>query len=56
MRLIADMADDARVVLSLDARSFGEIAIPNERLIGWYRRFRFRETVSDMLVCIGVEK
>jgi hypothetical protein len=49
MRLITDMADDARVVLSLDARSFGEIAIPDDRLISWYRRFKFRETVSDVL-------
>jgi hypothetical protein len=49
MRVIADLADDARVVLSLDARSFGEITIPDDRLIDWYGRFGFRETVSDTL-------
>ena len=49
MRIIADMADEARVVLSLDARSFGEITIPDDKLIDWYGRFGFRETVSDML-------
>jgi len=49
MRVLADMADEARVVLSLEARGFGEIAIPTDRLIGWYRRFSFRETVSDAL-------
>jgi GNAT superfamily N-acetyltransferase len=49
MRVIADLADDTRVVLSLDARSFGEITIPDDRLIDWYGRFGFRETVSDTL-------
>jgi hypothetical protein len=40
---------DWRVVLSLDARSFGEITIPDDKLIDWYGRFGFRETVSDTL-------
>src|SRR3954452_20601078 len=35
MRVIADLADEARVVLSLDAKSFGEITIPDDRLIDW---------------------
>ena len=47
LETVCGMADDAGVVLSLDARGFGETRIEDEALVRWYRRFRFEVIASD---------
>jgi hypothetical protein len=47
LRIVAELADEAEVVLSLDAKSFGEIRIPDDKLVEWYKRFNFCEAAAE---------
>jgi hypothetical protein len=47
MSFLTELADQTGVMLSLDARPYGEILIPLWKLLEWYGRFNFVETPTE---------